>query len=108
MRKFGIDSPELMQFTLGDSDRVYAIPLAASMPLEMLIKMSDAKDDTELFNAQINMLRKYMGDIVLSLTGKTVREITAAWYEESNKAGAEVGESSALPASSEGMPSNMI
>ena len=36
MRKFGTDAPEFLEFTLGDSEKVYKMPLAASMPMDML------------------------------------------------------------------------
>lgn len=94
MRKFGTDKPDLMEFQIGDSDKVYTIPLAASMPAAELIKMSELADnDTEAFKFQFELLKKYMGDAADDLTATEVRDIINAWYEESEKNGADPGES---------------
>ena len=95
MRKFGTDKPELMSFTLGDSDKVYTIPLAASMPAVILEEMQDisAKGEGELFRFQLALIRKYIGEAADTLTAGDVRDIINAWAEESVKQGAEVGES---------------
>lgn len=94
MRKFGTDKPELMSFKLGDSDKVYTIPLAASMPAAVLIKMSELADnDAEAFKFQFELLKKYIGDAADDLTATEVRDIINAWYEESEKNGADPGES---------------
>lgn len=94
MRKFGTDKPDLMKFQIGDSDKVYTIPLAASMPASVLIKMSElAENDAEAFKFQFELLKKYMGDAADELTATEVRDIIDAWYEESGKNGADPGES---------------
>ena len=94
MRKFGKDKPELMAFKIGDSEKVYTIPLAASMPAGILIEMSEeSENDTEAFKFQYNLLRRYMGEDADNLTASDIRNIIEAWYEESEKQGAEVGES---------------
>lgn len=102
MRKFGTDKPELLEFQLGDSDKVHSIPLAGSMPADDLIRMSEVEDnDTEAFKLEYELLRKYIGDAADNLTAGDVLAIFRAWREESDKQGAEPGESSASSASSE-------
>lgn len=91
MRRFGTDKPEFFSFQLGDSDEVYKIPLAASMPNSVLLKMDEAGDGS--YKMQLDMLRQYIGDIVDDLTPGTTRDILLAWQEESAKQGAEPGES---------------
>lgn len=93
MRKFGKDKPDLMEFQIGDSDKVYALPLAASLPAPMLIEMSECSDDdTEAFKFQYRMLKKYMGEDVENLTAGDIRDIINEWYKESEKQGADAGE----------------
>ena len=93
MRKFGKDKPELMAFQIGDSEKVYTIPLAASMPASVLIEMGKVtNDETKLFEYQYGILRRYIGEAADELTAGDVRDIMNAWYEESAKQGAEVGE----------------
>lgn len=94
MRKFGTDKPELMSFTIGDSDKVYTIPLAASMPATLLSEMQQIskEGDEAAFKFQLDMLRKYIGNAVDKLTALDVKDLFDAWVEESNKQGAEVGE----------------
>jgi len=94
MRKFGTDKPELMSFTLGDSSKVYNLPLAASMPATKLSEMQQIskEGDEAAFAFQLNLLRDYIGDAVDTLTAGDVKAIYEAWVEESSKQGAEVGE----------------
>ena len=94
MRQFGKDKPELMSFKLGDSEKVYTMPLAASMPATLILQMQKSykADDATAFEFQIEMLRKYIGDVVDELTAGDVRDIINAWGIESSKQGAEVGE----------------
>lgn len=94
MRKFGTDAPRLMAFTLGDDDTVYEMPLASSMPMERLIELNEgvAKGGVEALRAQMDLLRRYIGDAADSLTAGEMTEILAAWNEESSKAGAGAGE----------------
>lgn len=95
MRKFGKDKPELMSFTLGNSDKVYTLPLAASMPATLILDMQEAYKggDAEALRFQIEMLRRYIGNVVDELTAGDIRDIINAWSIDSNEQGAEVGES---------------
>lgn len=90
MRKFGTDAPEFFVFQIEGSEEVYKIPLAASMPSKVLL---DLRGD---FASQVEMLRKYMGDIVDEISATTLSDILKAWSEESRGQGASVGESEAL------------
>lgn len=93
MRKFGKDKPELMKFQIEGSDKVYAIPLAASLPAADLIEMSEADgDDVKAFKFMFKLLKRYMGDDADNLTASEISDIIAAWNQESEKQGAEVGE----------------
>lgn len=94
MRKFGNDSPEFLSFQLGDDEKVYKIPLAASMPISVLVGMGDAaaKGDHETMRYQLEVLKRYMGEDADNLTAGQMGEIFSAWVEESNKQGAEPGE----------------
>ena len=93
MRKFGKDKPELMKFQIGDSKKVYTIPLAASLPAADLIEMSEAEgDDVKAFKFMFKLLKRYMGDDADKLTASNIRDIIDAWNQDSEKQGAEVGE----------------
>lgn len=93
MRRFGREKIEYFEFQLEDSEQVYKVPLAASMPFTILNRMKEAANTEERFPVQVDMLRHYMGDVVDELTASTLSEILAAWGEESANAGASVGES---------------
>ncbi len=93
MRCFGKDAPEFFSFQITGDKKVYKIPLSASMPYSVLKKMKDAAGGDEQFEAQVEMLRKYMGDVVDDLNAKTLSDILQAWAGASNSQGAEVGES---------------
>lgn len=95
MRKFGIDKPELMAFTIGESEKVHKIPLSASMPAEELLELQEAynEGDAAALRYQLKLLRKYMGDAADKLTAGDMKEIFDAWAEESTQQGAEPGES---------------
>lgn len=93
MRSFGKDAPEFFSFQITGDKKVYKVPLAASMPYSVLKKMQNAKGDDGKFDAQVDMLRKYMGDVVDDLDAMTLGSILKAWAEASNSQGAEVGES---------------
>lgn len=93
MRKFGIDAPDMFCFQLDGDDTVYKVPVAASMPIADLLILSRQGNDEARFIAQVEMLHKYMGDVVYDLTATTVSTILRAWGEESNRSGASVGES---------------
>ena len=94
MRNFGNDRPEYFPFTLFEGKKVYKIPLATSIPAQELIDMQDAyaKGDEEAFKAQMEFLRKYIGDMADKLTAGDVREIIEAWGKASQEDGAEPGE----------------
>lgn len=94
MRKFGTDAPQVMAFTLGDSKEVYELPLAASMPMSVLLEMGQAasKGDNEILQYQFDLLRRYIGERADTLTAGEVRDIYAAWNEESTNQGAQPGE----------------
>ena len=93
MRKFGSSEVNYFEFQIEGSEKVYRIPLAANMPFMILKKMNDTAGTGDSFIAQIDMLRKYMGDVVDSLSAGVLSEILLAWSEESKNAGASVGES---------------
>lgn len=94
MRKFGTDAPQFMEFTLGGSEKVYSIPLAASMPMDTLIELQEAaaKGGPESLRFQMELLRRYIGDAADTLTAGAMTEIYSAWNEESAKTGATLGE----------------
>lgn len=94
MRHFGRKTPEYMEFTLGDDETIYKMPLAASMSADMVEKYEPAfMAGDRRFRAQVDMLRDFIGDIAGTLTGDEVAEILTAWAEESQSQGASVGES---------------
>lgn len=93
MRTFGRELTEYFEFQLEGDDKTYRIPLAAAMPFGMLDKMSKAISTEDRFTTQVDMLRKYLGDIVDELPVGVISNILQAWVEESAKAGASVGES---------------
>lgn len=94
MRTFGTDAPEFMSFKLGDGETVYQIPLASSMPMSELnaLGKETSKGGDAATDAELALLRKYIGPIADELTAATVLEIFAAWLEESTKQGATLGE----------------
>ena len=96
MRKFGKEAAKVFEFQIEGSEKVYAIPLAASLPSAELLKLREADEKGEGFLAQREMLRKYMGDIVDNLSVATLGEIFKAWAEESTAQGEDPGESQAL------------
>lgn len=94
MRKFGNDAPEFMEFMLGDSEEVYKLPLAGSLPMETLIEMQEAVDkgETAAMRFQLELLRRYIGDAASTLNAVDVRDIYKEWTKESASQGAEAGE----------------
>ena len=96
MRKFGKEAAKVFEFQIEGSEKVYAIPLAASLPSAELLQLQEADEKGEGFLAQREMLRKYMGDIVDNLSVATLGEILKAWAEESTAQGEDPGESQAL------------
>ncbi len=93
MRKFGKDAPELFSFQLQGDKKVYKVPLASSMPYSLLKRMQQHQGDEEEFDVQVEILRKYMGDVVDELDTITLSDILKAWGVASREQGAEVGES---------------
>ena len=93
MRNFGSSEVNYFEFQIEGSEKVYRIPLAANMPFMILKEMNDTAGTGDGFIAQIDMLRKYMGDVVDDLSAGILSEILLAWSEESKNAGASVGES---------------
>jgi hypothetical protein len=100
MLNFGKTKPTTMEFTLGDSEQVHSLPLGASIPFDLRVKLAEAMaepDDarreylTECF--QMELMRRYIdAEAVEALTMEHVQEIYAAWLEESAKNGATPGE----------------
>ena len=93
MRTFGVGKTEYFEFMLEGDDKVYKIPLAASMPFGVLNEMNEARDTDGSVPAQIRMLRKYMGDVVDELSAGVLSDIMRAWSEECVNSGASMGES---------------
>lgn len=98
MRSFCKDRPEVMSFTLGNSKKVYTMPLASSMPIDMVLRASeiqslsgDAKAHESL-KFQRDLVGRYIGDKVHELSAGEVQEIFAGWAEESKLGGATLGE----------------
>lgn len=83
-----------MAFTMGEAKKVYKMPLAASMPADMILGLQEAyqKGSAAAFRYQIEMLRKYIGDAVDKLTAGDIRDIFKAWEQESAEQGAEAEE----------------
>lgn len=99
MKHFNTKKAECFEFTLGDDEKVYAIPYVQYMPLSLTVKLSDVsriKDEDEkaaaALHAELDITRVYMGDVVDTLTAEQLGEIFAAWNEESAASGAELGE----------------
>ena len=93
MRTFGRELTECFEFQLEGDDKTYRIPLAAAMPFGVLNKISKASKTEDSLSIQVEMLRKYMGDVVDELPVGVISGILQAWVEESARAGASVGES---------------
>lgn len=93
MRTFGRELTEFFEFQLEGDDKTYRIPLAAAMPFGVLNRISKASKSEDSLAIQVDMLRKYMGDVVDELPVGVISGILQAWVEESAKAGASVGES---------------
>ena len=88
-----------MEFTLGKSKKVYKLPLAASMPMGTLKRMTaiasiegEEQQGAAALELEFDILREYIGEAADKLTGKEVNEIFTAWREESDKQGASAGE----------------
>ena len=93
MRTFGRELTEFFEFQLEGDDKTYRIPRAAAMPFGVLNKIQKASKTEDSLAIQVEMLRKYMGDVVDELPVGVISGILQAWVEESAKAGASVGES---------------
>ena len=92
MRTFG-ETKKYFEFKLEGNDKLYRIPLAASMPARLLIMMQEADKHGEGFNGQMAMLKRYMGDDADELSAEVATNILQAWAKESENNGATVGES---------------
>lgn len=90
MRTFGKDKPEFFCFQLEGSEKVYKIPLAASMTNEEALEFSEIAGD---YRRQIEWLRRYMGDAVNNLTVGDTAAIFTEWNKESQTQGVTSGES---------------
>lgn len=93
MRTFAKSGTSYFEFQLEGEEQVYKIPLAADMPMTVLNDMYEASNTGDRFMSQVEMLRKYMGDVVDELSAGTLSDILRAWSDESTRAGASVGES---------------
>jgi hypothetical protein len=93
MRTFPKSGTSYFEFQLEGEEQVYKIPLAADMPMTVLNDMCEASNTGDRFMSQVEMLRKYMGDVVDELSAGTLSDILRAWSDESTQAGASVGES---------------
>ena len=93
MRTFAKSGTSFFEFQLEGEEQVYKIPLAADMPMTVLNSMYEASNTGDRFMSQVEMLRKYMGDVVDELSAGTLSDILRAWSDESTRAGASVGES---------------
>lgn len=93
MRTFAKSGTSYFEFQLEGEEQVYKIPLAADMPMTVLNDMYEASNTSDRFMSQVEMLRKYMGDVVDELSAGTLSDILRAWSDESTQAGASVGES---------------
>lgn len=89
MKVFNMESEEFLEFQLTDSEEVYRVPLAGSMPYKTALLSKGG------FEGQVEMLRAYIGDVVDTLPVKVLADIINMWFEQSNNTGASVGESSA-------------
>ena len=87
MRSFATDAPEFFCFHLEGDETIYKIPLAASMPASVVLKVQDG------FEGQFSILKEYMGEGADKVITKQVGEIIFAWLEASKGQGASVGES---------------
>ena len=94
MRTFGTDSPEFMAFKLAGRDETYKLPLASSMPMSVLIELSDAaaKGGPDVLRCQLDLLRRYLGDVADEMTAAQVADIFTAWNDESTEQGASASE----------------
>lgn len=93
MRTFAKSGTSFFEFQLEGEEQVYKIPLAADMPMTVLNDMYEKSNTGDRFMSQVEMLRKYMGDVVDELSAGTLSDILRAWSDESTQAGASVGES---------------
>lgn len=90
MRTFKIDSPEYYLFRLEGDDKVYKIPLMASMNNREAKAFEDTDGD---YMSQIEWLRTYLGDVVDDLSVGVTSDIIKEWASASKDQGASLGES---------------
>ena len=99
MLNFGSAKTETLDFTLGDDDTVYHMPLGKHMPFHVIRKLSEvaAIKDPDAKNAKAlevegDILRTVVGDKVDELSVGDISDIFAAWNAASTANGAELGE----------------
>ena len=100
MRDFSAKQVQEMSFTINGGKTVYKMPLASSMPLGLLRKITRAagiKDEEKRaeasIDAQLEILTEYLGAKVAErLEPDLIGEIFSAWAEESDASGADLGE----------------
>ncbi|MBR2838983.1 MAG: hypothetical protein IKE55_09385 [Kiritimatiellae bacterium] len=100
MRTFGKDSPRFMEFMVDGDERVYRLPLAASIRADFNLRLFevarvDDPGDREYFaqKLMIDIFTEYLGEeFVASMTTAQMLEIWLAWTEESRRANQEPGE----------------
>lgn len=90
MRTFTRTELEYFEFQLEGDETVYRIPLGGSMTNRELITFKNTDGNYE---AQLDWLRDYIGDVVDDLTPAQTGEILRAWSEATKGQGASVGES---------------
>ena len=90
MRLFGKDSPDYFVFQIEGSEETYKIPLAGSMTNKELFAFEETEGD---YRRQVAWLRNYIGDAVDDMTPSQTRDILLAWGKETQKQGADPGES---------------
>ena len=81
MRTFGRELTEFFEFQLEGDDKTYRIPLAAAMPFGVLNRIQKASKSEDSLAIQVDMLRKYMGDVVDELPVGVISGILQAWIE---------------------------
>lgn len=92
MRKFEPKKKTYFEFQIEGTKKTYKIPVAASLPINELLMIKEQDEKGNGFEAQMAMLRKYMGDEVDDFSAETVTEILRAWAAESRGEGATAGE----------------
>ena len=90
MRTFKVDSPEYYLFRIEGDEKVYKIPLMASMNNREAKAFEDTDGDYML---QVEWLRTYIGDVIDEMTVDMTGDIIREWASASRDQGADLGES---------------